>query len=191
MNAIAPRSAEAVPVPVIRAMGLDDLDRVLALERLVYPSPWSEGIFRDELAAPGRVYLVAEVDGALAGFGGMMVVADEGHVTNVAVDPIHRRSRIATRLMLEMVDRGLAAGARHLTLEVRVSNRAAQRLYGRFGMAPVGVRQGLLRRRGRPHHVGDRRRSTRLPGPDRRHPPRPGGRRWLRGRRRPNPVGRP
>jgi [ribosomal protein S18]-alanine N-acetyltransferase len=142
VNAIAPRtSAETAPVPVIRAMGLDDLDRVLALERLVYPSPWSEGIFRDELAAPGRVYLVAEVDGDLAGFGGMMVVADEGHVTNVAVDPTHRRSRVATRLMLEMVERGLAAGARHLTLEVRVSNRAAQRLYGRFGMAPVGVRK--------------------------------------------------
>jgi [ribosomal protein S18]-alanine N-acetyltransferase len=142
VNAVDPGLiAGAVPVPLIRSMGLADLDRVLALERAVYPKPWSEGIFRDELAAAGRVYLVAEIDGELAGFAGMMVVGEDGHVTNLAVDPGRRRGRVATRLMVELVDRGLAAGARHLTLEVRVSNRSAQRLYARFGMAPVGVRK--------------------------------------------------
>ena len=125
MNAVDPALVlGVVPVPVIRPMHLADLDRVLNLERSVYPHPWSEGIFRDELAAPGRVYLVAEVD-----------------VTNIAVDPGRRRGKVATRLMLELVDRGLAGGARHLTLEVRASNRSAQRLYTRFGMAPVGVRK--------------------------------------------------
>lgn len=127
--------------PAIRPMEPADLDRVLALERAVYPQPWTEGIFRDELAAPGRIYLVADVDGELAGFAGMMVVAEDGHVTNIAVDPSRRRGGVATRLVLELVDRGLAAGARHLTLEVRASNRSAQRLYTRFGMAPVGVRK--------------------------------------------------
>ena len=142
MNAVDPALVlGVVPVPVIRPMHLADLDRVLNLERSVYPHPWSEGIFRDELAAPGRVYLVAEVDGELAGFAGMMVVGEDGHVTNIAVDPGRRRGKVATRLMLELVDRGLAGGARHLTLEVRASNRSAQRLYTRFGMAPVGVRK--------------------------------------------------
>lgn len=142
MNAADPVGLTgAVLVPVIRPMALTDLDRVLALERAIYPNPWTEGIFRDELAASGRVYLVAEAEGKVAGFAGMMVIGDDGHITTVAVDPVRRRHLLATRLIYELVGHTLAAGARHLTLEVRMSNRSAQRLYSRFGMAPVGVRK--------------------------------------------------
>src|SRR3546814_19973189 len=70
-----------------------------------------------------------------------MLVAGDGHVTNVGVDPGHRRQGIATRLMLELVRRGLEEGAEALTLEVRASNTAAQELYRHFGFVPAGVRK--------------------------------------------------
>jgi ribosomal-protein-alanine N-acetyltransferase len=107
----------------------------------VFPHPWTEGIFREELAAPNRQYFVAE-DDELAGYAGLMMIEGDAHVTNIAVVPEHRRRGIATKLMLEVVEAALAAGAQHLTLEVRVSNRDAQDLYRRFGLAPVGVRRG-------------------------------------------------
>jgi [ribosomal protein S18]-alanine N-acetyltransferase len=125
----------------IRPMDPRDLDAVLEMERAIYPQPWSRPIFDDELRQPGRVYVVALADGALVGYAGVMLVADDAHVTTLAVDPAARRDRIGTRLMLYLVERVLQMGARHLTLEVRMSNRAAQRLYSRFGMAPVGVRK--------------------------------------------------
>jgi ribosomal-protein-alanine N-acetyltransferase len=118
-----------------------DLPSILRIELATYPTPWTEGIFRDELAAPGRVYLVAEENDEVVGYSGLMVILPEAHVTSVTVDPQRRGSRIGTRLMLRICQEALAAGAKSLTLEVRVSNRNAQALYQRFGMAPVGVRK--------------------------------------------------
>ncbi len=89
----------------------------------------------------GRIYLAAEEDGEVVGYSGLMLVLPEAHVTSVTVDPQRRGSRIGTRLMLRVSQEALAAGANSLTLEVRVSNRNAQALYQRFGMAPVGVRK--------------------------------------------------
>ena len=126
---------------LIRSLVEEDLDAVVRIEEATYPTPWTRGIFRDELAAPGRVYLVAEANGEVAGYSGLMLVLPEAHVTSVTVDPQRRGSRIGTRLMLRMSEEALAAGSKSLTLEVRVSNRNAQALYQRFGMAPVGVRK--------------------------------------------------
>lgn len=123
--------------PVVEA----DLPSILRIEEATYPTPWTEGIFRDELAAPGRVYLAAEEDDEVVGYSGLMVILPEAHVTSVTVDPQRRGSRIGTRLMLRICQAALVAGANSLTLEVRVSNRNAQSLYQRFGMAPVGVRK--------------------------------------------------
>lgn len=125
----------------IRPMTVDDLPAVLELERAAYPQPWSEGVFRDELAAAHRTYLVAELDRRVVGYAGLMVVGDEAHVTSVNVRTDRRSAGIGTRLMVGLVDAAVAAGARSLTLEVRTSNAAAQALYRRFGMAPVGMRK--------------------------------------------------
>jgi ribosomal-protein-alanine N-acetyltransferase len=130
---------------VIRPMVSADVSSAAKLEALVYSQPWTETMFRDEIAQPFRTYLAAEIDGRLAGYGGVMVVGDEAHITTVVVDPAQRGHRIGTRLMLGLVDAALAADARSLTLEVRVSNDAAQALYRRFGMAPVGVRKQYYR----------------------------------------------
>ena len=126
---------------LIRRLVEEDIDAVLRIEQATYPTPWTEGIFHDELAAPGRVYLVAEANGEVVGYAGLMVVLPESHVTTVTVDPEQRGFRIGTRLMLRICEEALAAGSNSLTLEVRMSNRNAQALYHRFGMAPVGVRK--------------------------------------------------
>ena len=126
---------------LIRPLVEDDLDSVLRIEEATYPTPWTRGIFRDELAAPGRIYLVAEASGEVVGYSGLMLVLPEAHVTSVTVDPRRRGSRIGTRLMLRTLEEALAGGSKSLTLEVRISNRSAQALYQRFGMAPVGVRK--------------------------------------------------
>lgn len=126
---------EIVPLTV------DRVSEVLEIEQRVYPTPWTGQTFLDELAAPQRVYLVALIDGEVVGYGGMMLVAEEAHITTVVTLPEKRRSRVGTRLMLELVSRAIQEGTRSLTLEVRFSNQAAQALYRRFGMAPVGVRK--------------------------------------------------
>jgi ribosomal-protein-alanine N-acetyltransferase len=72
-------------------------------------------------------------------------VEEDAHVTTLAVDPNVRRRRLGTRLMLELVDIALERGAKHLTLEVRMSNASAQALYQRFGFAPVGLRKNYYR----------------------------------------------
>jgi ribosomal-protein-alanine N-acetyltransferase len=125
---------------VIRPLTLEDLDAVVALEAANQPAPWSEGVFRDELTAENRVYLAAEED-IVVGFGGVMLVGDEAHVTNLLVDPEWRQRGLGLQLMLGLIDAAVAEGARHLTLEVRPGNEAARNLYARLGLAPVGVRQ--------------------------------------------------
>jgi ribosomal-protein-alanine N-acetyltransferase len=125
----------------IRPLTVDDLEVVVAMETASQPVPWSEGVFRDELAAENRVYLAAEEDGVV-GFGGVMLVGDEAHVTNLLVDPTWRRCGIGMDLMRALIDQAVSQGARHITLEVRSQNDAARRLYARLGLAPVGVRKG-------------------------------------------------
>ena len=63
-------------------------------------------------------------------------------ITTIAVDPAHHRSKVGTRLLYELVSQGIAMGAKAVSLEVRVSNWGAIRLYSRFGFRPVGTRKG-------------------------------------------------
>jgi ribosomal-protein-alanine N-acetyltransferase len=130
----------------IRGMRRGDVPAVAALERAIYPQPWSVRVFFDELARQNRTYLVVEDrGGAVIGYAGLLFVDPDAHVTTLAVEPSSRRHRLGTQLMLALVDEALAQGARNLTLEVRMSNQGAQRLYQRFGFAPVGLRKNYYR----------------------------------------------
>lgn len=129
----------------IRPMEAADLGAVALLENRVFPDPWSENAFCEELAAAGRRYLVAEEGGDIVGYGGLLVVGDDAHVTTLAVEPGARGRGLGTRLMLHLADEARASGAAHLTLEVRVSNHPAQSLYRRFGFETVGVRRHYYR----------------------------------------------
>jgi len=115
---------------------------VMAIERQVYPRPWSPNLFLSEMAETGnRCYLVARMDREIVGYGGMICYGEEAHVTNIAVDPAFHRQKIATRLLHDLTLAAIDMGARALSLEVRVSNWGAQRLYGQFGFRPVGSRK--------------------------------------------------
>lgn len=129
----------------IRPVVAEDLPVLVALEREVYPEPWSEGIFRDELGQENRVYLAAEDDTGICGYGGLMLVDEDAHITTVAVAARARQQGVGTRLMLALIEAGLEAKARNLTLEVRMTNQAARDLYQRFGFAPVGLRKNYYR----------------------------------------------
>ncbi len=129
-------------VPVVRLMELGDVDPVLAIERMSSPDPWTPGILHEELRGEGRRYHVATILGEVVGFAGMLTQVGEGHVTNIAVAPSLRGHRIAAHLLLRSVRWALEQHVGALTLEVRVGNEPAIRLYRRFGFAPVGTRPG-------------------------------------------------
>jgi [ribosomal protein S18]-alanine N-acetyltransferase len=116
---------------------------VLRIEEQVYPRPWSMSLFLSELALrTTRAYFVARVGRDVVGYAGLMMTAEDGHVTTIAVDPKWHRHKIGTRLLIGLAREAVARGAENMTLEVRLSNKGAQELYRRFGFSPVGVRKG-------------------------------------------------
>jgi len=115
---------------------------VMAIERQVYPRPWSPNLFLAEMTETNnRCYLVAREGREIVGYGGMICYGDEAHITNVATDPRHQRRRVATRLLHDLILQAIDMGANAVSLEVRVTNWGAQRLYGRFGFRPAGIRK--------------------------------------------------
>ena len=115
---------------------------VLRIEAQVYPRPWSLSLFMSELALrSSRAYFVARVGGTVVGYSGLMLTGEDAHVTTIAVDPAWHRHKIGTRMLLNLAREAVARGARHLTLEVRMSNEPAQAMYRRFGFHPAGVRK--------------------------------------------------
>lgn len=115
---------------------------VMAIERQAYTRPWSPNLFVAEMTEPNnRCYLVARMDREVAAYGGMICYGEEAHITNIAVDPERQRSGLATRLLYELTLQAIEMGGRAISLEVRVTNWGAQRLYGRFGYHPVGIRR--------------------------------------------------
>lgn len=143
MTGTGPRATTDVVDVVIGPMRRRHLRGVLRIEQQVYPRPWSMGLFMSELAYEGsRAYVVARIGTSIVGYGGLMLVADDGHITTIAVDPRWQRHRLGTRLLLTLARTAVDRGAKNLTLEVRVSNDAAQGLYRSFGFAPAGIRKG-------------------------------------------------
>ena len=137
-GAAAQGVADAVRIaPLLRR----HLRNVVAIEEANYPRPWTSTVFLSELSQRrSRRYTVATIGPLVVGFSGLMVVEEDGHITTLTVDPAWHRRSIGTVLLLDQARAAPTLGVRHLTLEVRVSNTAAQALYRRFGFAPVGVR---------------------------------------------------
>ena len=124
-------------------MTLKDLDNVLAIEHLSFPTPWSRRSFVSELTENIYAhYVVVKQEGKVVAYSGMWVIVDEAHITNIAVHPHYRRRGIGEMLMKEMLERAKSHGALRMTLEVRVSNKTAQDLYIRLGFIATGIRRG-------------------------------------------------
>ena len=124
-------------------MAAEHLDRLEQLERRCFSRPWSKKMLAEELDNQCAAFLVAvepEMEKAV-GYAGLLVVADEGYITNVAVDPSCRRQGVAAQLLQVFDNFAKGNHLAFLTLEVRPSNAAAIALYEGFGFAEVGRRR--------------------------------------------------
>ncbi|MFI7099948.1 ribosomal protein S18-alanine N-acetyltransferase [Streptomyces sp. NPDC050161] len=125
-----------------------DLDAVLALEHELFPEDaWSAGMFWSELArargaGANRRYLVAEAGGRLVGYGGLAAVDGTGDIQTIATARDQWGSGLGARLLTALLSAATAFECHEVLLEVRVDNVRAQRLYERFGFAPIGFRRG-------------------------------------------------
>jgi ribosomal-protein-alanine N-acetyltransferase len=126
---------------LIEAMSLDDLPSVQAIEQASFTTPWPPLAYRSELESNRlATYLVARAEGAIVAYAGIWMMVDEAHITTFAVHPRWRRQRIGEQLLLALLDIARERRAREATLEVRLSNLAARRLYEKYGFRPVGIR---------------------------------------------------
>ena len=127
--------------PVLAPLTVADLAEVAVIENVSFTAPWPTSAYTTELTTNRLArYVGARIDGTLVGFGGIWLMVDEAHITTMAVLPTHRRTGVATVLLLELLQEARRGGARVATLDVRVSNVEAQSLYRSFGFAEVGRR---------------------------------------------------
>jgi [ribosomal protein S18]-alanine N-acetyltransferase len=133
----------------VRSLTLDrmrpeDLDEVLAIERASFTMPWSRGAFLYELQQNrvARCWVARGGEGEVVGYLCLWEVADEVHITNVAVRPDARCQGVASALLRSVLDDGRGRGFKIVVLEVRPSNHHALSLYESFGFRVVGRRHG-------------------------------------------------
>ena len=128
----------------LRRVDARDLDAIDTIERASYPTPWSRSMFAAELRKPSGLAIgaFAEETGELVGYAFVSRYVDAWHVMNVAVAPEFRRRGVASALLRRVFEVTDSDQRRGYTLEVRVSNADAIRLYERLGFQPRGVRRG-------------------------------------------------
>lgn len=162
-------------LPTITPLTLDDLDVVMALERICFKDPWTRRMYLTDLtenelatyralrlplgdaawqiangklreAAAGQAFSGAPAaSGPILAYGGFWLMVDEAHIATIATRPEWRGCGLGALLMLELLDRAIEQGARTSTLEVRAGNISAQRLYEKLGYAIAGQRRRYYR----------------------------------------------
>ncbi len=148
---------------VVEPMRMEQLDQVRRIERACFPTPWPRNAYRREIEKNERAhYLVVRTSEPaqepqrqfplsifpfgrsgsrdVVGYCGVWVMLDEAHITTIAVDPDYRRLGLGQLLIIQMARIALQARATRMTLEVRMSNEGAQRLYRKYGFSDGGVR---------------------------------------------------
>ena len=130
---------------MIVRMNESHVKAVADLEKICFSDPWSENSVASELKNKLALWLVAEEEGAVAGYIGSQTCTDESDVMNVAVHPDFRRRGIAEKLVNALVEELRAIGSHCLTLEVRASNDPAIGLYEKLGFVEIGRRKNYYR----------------------------------------------
>lgn len=128
----------------IDALALDDLEEVMEIEPIAFGSHhWSRDSFINELLNPAGFYFAAREreTGRLIGYSGFWLIGEEAHITTLAVHPEHRRKRVGEQLLINDIVKARQLQADWMTLEVRVSNESAQRLYSKYSFKSLGVRR--------------------------------------------------
>lgn len=135
--------AGRMPEIIVEEMREEHLPGVLEIENRSFPTPWSRKAFLSELRDNAFAHYIVLLDGdRVVGYGGMWLLFDEAHVTNIAIHPAYRGRGLGGFLLTEMERRAAARGMKRMTLEVRPSNVMAQRLYRKHGFQPRGLRRG-------------------------------------------------
>ena len=130
-------------------MGEKDLERVLEIENLSFPTPWSRRIFLATLEDQLSQGFIARSSEAgrdiILGFILYQQVLDEVHILNIAIHPEFRRKGLASEMLAFVLQRVIRLEAKDVYLDVRASNKAAKKLYKKFGFTPIGLRKGYYR----------------------------------------------
>lgn len=125
----------------IREMRESDLDRIMEIENKTFTPPWSREAFLLELNKNLLAkYIVGMVDGDIAGYGGIWLIIDEGHITNIAVEEKYRGLGVGKKIVEGLINLCVDRGLRAMTLEVRKSNEIAKSLYKKYGFVESGIR---------------------------------------------------
>ncbi len=137
----------------IERMTVHHISAVMAIDEQGYGDPWSATTWHKEMRDVDRLHLVAITDREQAsnnsesdeegervvGHAGLLYLVGMAHVSNVAVDPDYQHQGVATRLLIELLDRAREHGSTAVTLEARAANKRAHRLYSRLGFQPLGI----------------------------------------------------
>ena len=128
----------------IKRMTRDDVENIMQIEESAYGEHhWSKDSFYSELGNNLAYYYVAmDTSGNYCGYAGSWHILEEAHITTIAVSPNHRRKHIAESLLCTIIDDCYKDGIKYITLEVRVSNEPAIKLYEKYGFTSFGVRKG-------------------------------------------------
>lgn len=127
----------------IRKMKTSDIDGVLEVERASFTSPWTKEVFFQEIVKNKHAhYFVSIVNGDIIGYAGLWIVLSDAQVTNIAIHPNFRGNKFGEKLFHYIFHYAIKQGVQRLSLEVRTSNIAAQRMYRKFGLVPGGIRKG-------------------------------------------------
>ena len=128
----------------IKQMFTDDIEAVVKIEEEAYGEHhWSKSSFYDEMHNNLAKYYCAKLDdGTIVGYIGTWHIIDEGHITTIAVKPDYYRKHIGEALVVKVLEDCYDEGIKYLTLEVRVSNEPAIKLYEKYGFNSLGTRKG-------------------------------------------------
>lgn len=125
----------------VRAMVLGDIEEIMKIEKLCFTVPWSRLSFQREIKENMLAkYFIVELEGSIVGYGGMWIIIDEAHITNIAIHPEFRGRNLGGFLLKSMIEYAKNINVFKMTLEVRRSNEAARGLYRKFGFKDIGVR---------------------------------------------------
>lgn len=126
-----------------REMTESDVAVLAELEKVNFAHPWSYESLRKEIENDASIFVVAQIDGNVAGYAGMYIIADEGDITNVVVSEEYRNKGIGHGIMQFIIQKAKLRNVNAITLEVRVSNEAAIHLYKTHGFVDSGIRPGF------------------------------------------------
>ncbi len=125
---------------VIRHLSEKDIEGIVEVEEICFPTPWSKNAFQKELENKLARYMIVEMENKIVAYGGIWFIVDEGHITNIAVHPEYRGLGLGNEIVEALVKECKKNNIISMTLEVRASNHVAQNLYKKYGFKLAGIR---------------------------------------------------